>query len=187
MADKIAKIGKNLVKSVTTGQEVALETFWQDKPCVITFLRRFGWQYCRLSARELSSLKPQLDAHNVRMVGIGLEELGVEQFVQGKFFDGELYIDSKKQCYTDLEMPRLGFFAIIGKLFSRIARSRYKAAAALGGDMKGDGYQNGGTIIVDTGGKLLHKYIQENPADHMEPGAVLKALGITQEPPASAE
>jgi prostamide/prostaglandin F2alpha synthase len=39
-------------------------------------------------SRRLSALKPQLDANNVRMVGVGLEELGVEEFVEGKFFDG---------------------------------------------------------------------------------------------------
>ena len=30
----------------------------------------------------------QLDAANVRMIGVGVEELGVEEFVAGKFFDG---------------------------------------------------------------------------------------------------
>ena len=49
----------------------------------------------------------------------------------------------------------------------------------MGGDMKGDGYQNGGTLIVDKGGKLLLQYIQENPADHVPLPDVLKALNIT--------
>jgi len=38
----IAKIGKNLVKNVATGENVALETLWKDQTCMITFLRRFG-------------------------------------------------------------------------------------------------------------------------------------------------
>jgi len=38
----IAKIAKTLVKSVATGENVAIESFWQAGPCVITFLRRFG-------------------------------------------------------------------------------------------------------------------------------------------------
>ena len=54
-------------------------------------------------------------------------------------------------------------------------------AAELGGDMKGDGYQNGGTFVMDKGGKVLLKYIQENPADHVEPSDVLKALNISAE------
>lgn len=51
--------------------------------------------------------------------------------------------------------------------------------------MKGDGYQQGGTIVVDKGGKLLHKYIQENPADAIPLSDVLKALNISAETTAS--
>ena len=69
-------------------QSIAMGSLWEKQTCVITFLRRFGWQFCRVYSRRLSTLKPHLDANNVRMVGVGLEELGVEEFVKGKFFDG---------------------------------------------------------------------------------------------------
>lgn len=39
---ELAKIAKNLVKCVTSGESIAVESFWQKQPCVITFLRRFG-------------------------------------------------------------------------------------------------------------------------------------------------
>ena len=35
-------------------------------------------------------MKPQLDAHGVRLCGVGLEEFGVEEFQEGKFFTGGL-------------------------------------------------------------------------------------------------
>lgn len=69
-------------------QNVAMETLWAKRPVVITFLRRFGWPFCRLGAKELSTLKPRLDANNIGLVGVGLEELGVEEFVKGEFFKG---------------------------------------------------------------------------------------------------
>ena len=47
-----------------------------------------------------------------------------------------------------------------------------------GGDLKGDGYQNGGTLVVAAGGKVLFSYLQEDPADHADPQDILKALGI---------
>lgn len=84
----LGSIAKNLVKSATADSSVTLESFWATSPCVITFFRRFGWPYCRLAARQLSSMKPILDRHNVRFIGVGVEELGVEEFVAGKFFDG---------------------------------------------------------------------------------------------------
>ena len=37
---------------------------------------------------KISVLKPTLDAHNVKMVAVGLEHLGAEEFVQKAFFDG---------------------------------------------------------------------------------------------------
>lgn len=69
-------------------QTVALKSFWTEQPAVIYFMRRFGWQLCRLGAIKLSLLRPTMDANNVNMVAVGLEQLGAEDFVAGKFFDG---------------------------------------------------------------------------------------------------
>ena len=65
-----------------------MDTLWKDRACVITFLRRFGWQMCRVYSKRLSTLKPQLDSHNVRMIAVGMEEIGVEDFVAGNYFHG---------------------------------------------------------------------------------------------------
>ena len=76
---------------------VELQSLWAKQTAVVVFLRRFGWQLCRLWSTELSSVKSQLDAHNVRLCGVGLEELGLEEFVEKKFFTGGL---EKKNCWT---------------------------------------------------------------------------------------
>ena len=74
---------------------------------------------------QISQIKPQLAAHGVNLVAVGLEQLGVEEFVEKKFFDGgssntrsawvaivssqfsaEVYIDEIKQCYKDLDYRR---------------------------------------------------------------------------------
>ncbi|XP_046547532.1 prostamide/prostaglandin F synthase-like, partial [Haliotis rubra] len=136
--------------------------------------------FCRLGARQLSTLKPQLDANNVRLIAIGLEEIGVEEFVEGKFFNGELYIDLKKQCYKDLGFRRLGVFSLFPAIFAKKARDAMSQAKTekIEGNFKGDGMQNGGTVVVAKGGKVLLNFKQENPADHVDPNEVLKALGI---------
>ncbi len=51
--------------------------------------------FCRLAAQELSLLSPRLSQENVRLVGIGLEELGVEEFVEKKFWAGGRKLDSR--------------------------------------------------------------------------------------------
>lgn len=71
-------------------------------------------------------------------------------------------------------------------IFSKVARAAYSKAKAdkVGGDMKGDGMQNGGTMVIEKGGKTLLTFKQEGPADHVDPAEVLKALGIEGGPPA---
>lgn len=44
--------------------------------------------------------------------------------------------------------------------------------------MKGDGFQNGGALVIDKNGKVLLEYRQEDAADHVDEKDVLKALGL---------
>lgn len=44
----------------------------------------------------------------------------------------------------------------------------------VGGDLRGDGFQNGGLVVVGKGGKLLYSFVQENPADHAANEDILK-------------
>jgi hypothetical protein len=44
--------------------------------------------------------------------------------------------------------------------------------------MKGDGFQNGGALVVDRNGKLLLEYRQEDASEHVSDADVLKALGL---------
>lgn len=174
-------IAENQVKSVVNGELVTMKSLWENQDCVIVFLRRFGWQFCRLAAKQLSDIKPQLDAHNVRLVGIGVEELGVEDFVNGKFFAGDLFVDVEKKCYKDLNYKRFSKLSLIPALFyksSRDAISESKAAK-LSGDFKGDYYQVGGTMVVKKGAEqVLLSHKQQELADHVDPKEVLKVLNI---------
>ena len=43
---------------------------------------------CRYGARKLSTIKPQLDEADVRMAAVGLEKLGVEEFISRGYFTG---------------------------------------------------------------------------------------------------
>lgn len=67
---------------------VAMSSLWEKTTAVIVFLRRFGWQLCRLWAVQLSEIKPQLDENNVALVGIGLGDNSLDDFVKGEYFKG---------------------------------------------------------------------------------------------------
>lgn len=53
-------------------------------------------------------------------------------------------------------------------------------AVNVGGDMKGDGLQNGGALIVGPGGKLLLSFRQEGPAEHISNSKILQVLSPTK-------
>jgi hypothetical protein len=39
---------------------------------------------------NFSALQPIFQQNNVKLIGVGLEEVGVQEFIDGKFFDGGL-------------------------------------------------------------------------------------------------
>ena len=77
----------------------------------------------------------------------------------------EVYIDEGKKSYAALNFKRISFFQLLPAILSaaaRAARSRAKALG-LGGNTHGDGWQNGGCLVVEKGGgeKPLLFYVQE--------------------------
>jgi len=181
----IAKIEVEPVDSngkVLENEKVAVESFWKDSSSVIVFFRRFGWQFCRLAASEFSEkVKPTLDANNIRLIGIGFDKRFVQPFVEGGFFTGELYVDPNKECYNALQYQVFSYWDLAKKILS----GKWRAAKAEGdkkkiaSDLKGDAFQNGGTLIVSQGGKSLYEYRQEDAADHLPADKIFKALKLT--------
>lgn len=146
--------------------------------------------FCRVAAKELSLLAPQLTQANVRIIGIGLEKLGVEEFVEGKFFDGELYIDQDKKAFKSLNFKRLNILNLAKYMISSKARQIMDKGKkmAVGGNVSGDGWQNGGLMVVEAkGSDILFDFKQENPADHAENSDILQALGLQGEAVANVE
>lgn len=45
-------------------------------------------------------------------------------------------------------------------------------------NLKGDGLQNGGALIVESGGKLLHSFRQEGAAENLPSEKILEVLDL---------
>ncbi|XP_005986085.1 prostamide/prostaglandin F synthase isoform X1 [Latimeria chalumnae] len=179
---ELAKVGVNLLKRVQTGEMVELQSLWKDQACVVVFLRRFGCQVCRWIAKDISKLKDSFDQNNIRLIGVGLEEYGVEEFVKGNYFSGELYIDEKKQCYKDLGFKRYNALSLIPAVIGKPIREVVTKANAEGiqGNFSGDLLQSGGMLIVSPGGeKVLFHFVQDSPGDHVPLETIVQTLGIT--------
>lgn len=138
---------------------------------------------CRLGAVKLSLLRPTLEANNINMVAIGLEDLGAREFLDGGFFSGEVYVDAKKQTYQALGFRRFNWITIWKALLSRISRLAVGEAhdQNIGGNYRGDGLQNGGLVIVGAGGaRVLLYHREETPGDHVSNDIILRSLGLSQ-------
>ncbi|XP_068598721.1 prostamide/prostaglandin F synthase [Brachionichthys hirsutus] len=177
----LGQVGKNLLKS-ESGASVALQSLWQGQPVVLFFLRRFGCQVCRWMAAEISKLEPELRAGGVALVGVGPEELGLEDFKEGGFFRGSIYVDEKKKCYQDLGFKRYSAISIIPAAIGKRVRDVAAKAKADGiqGNFSGDLLQSGGLLIVDKGGEnVLMHFIQDSPGDHPTLEDISNAVGIS--------
>jgi len=74
---------------------------------------------------------------------------------------------------------RFSLFSLPRLMLAKVARDAVSKGRerGVGGNMSGDGLQNGGLLIVKEG-KIIYSFIQENPADHASKEDILKALNI---------
>ncbi|XP_008575570.1 PREDICTED: prostamide/prostaglandin F synthase [Galeopterus variegatus] len=149
---------------------------------------RFGCMVCRWIARDLSSLRGLLDRHGVRLVGVGPEALGLQEFLDGGYFAGELYLDESKQLYKELGFKRYNSLSILPAAVGKPVRDVAAKAKAVGiqGNLSGDLLQSGGLLVVGKGGdKVLLHFVQKSPGDYVPQENILQALGISAEVSAS--
>ena len=67
-----------------------------------------------------------MEKANIRLVAIGLEELGYEEFIEKKFFHGELYLDTEAEAFKRLGLKKLGNCrAVLGAKFSPTRRVQW--------------------------------------------------------------
>lgn len=182
----LSTIAKCEVKSLANGTISSLDAFWEEKNVVIIFFRRWGCQLCRLYAKELNEVIPILKKHDIDMVGIGLEEFGSKEFVDGKFFDGELYVDNNdKQIYKNMSFKRFNYFTIMASLLWSDTRAALSKSRQLQvpGNLAGDGLQTGGALLVRKGGEVVYEFKQNGPADHLPNSKILELFGLQNEIP----
>ena len=97
-------------------------------------------------------------------------------------FISDVFVDEGKKSYKALDFKVMGYLELIPAILSAAARAAQGKAKALGlgGNMSGDGYQNGGCLVVEKGGgdKPLLYYVQKGAPDHVANSDVLKVNGV---------
>jgi len=163
---------------------VTFESLYKDSPgpVVVKFFRRFGCVLCREGAAETMKLKPLLDEKYgkgvVNWIGIGLEKLGYDEFKEGNYFPGKIYLDESHELYTTAGFNKIGMMGIVSRFVTEGTISLAKEAEKKGfhGDLKGNKTQLGGWMIVSPKGELLFYYQQKAFGDEPAKEEVLKAI-----------
>ncbi|KAL4703903.1 hypothetical protein ACJJTC_013080 [Scirpophaga incertulas] len=132
---------------------------------------------------ELSEIASVLRRHNIKLIGVGVEEMGSTEFVEKQFFDGDLYYVKDKSTYNTLGFKKFNKVSILASLFWKQSREALSKGQdmGLGGDLKGDWGQTGGAVLVEKGGKLLTYFAQTGPGDHLPNLDILKHFGLENE------
>jgi len=177
------KISDFKLKNASTNEEIKVSSLWAETGVVIYFLRRFGCPVCRWISKELSQIKPILESNNVKLVGVGPEHFGSEDFIKANFFSGDLYIDDSKALYKSLGFSRLSMMGAIGAAIDKETRNINSQAGKVGikGNMKGDKLQLGGLLIVEKGGTELKYFKQVKASDYLKNSEVLQVLGVNKD------
>ncbi|XP_077619886.1 prostamide/prostaglandin F synthase [Crocuta crocuta] len=143
----LARVGACVLKHAVTGEVRPDE---RRVVSVVAGLRRFGCSVCRWIARDLSGLRGLLDQNGVRLVGVGPEALGLQEFLDGGYFAGELYLDESKRFYKELGFKRYNSLTILPAALGKPVRDVALKAKAVGiqGNLSGDLLQSGGLLVV---------------------------------------
>ncbi|BBN18926.1 prostamide/prostaglandin F2alpha synthase [Marchantia polymorpha subsp. ruderalis] len=181
VAEVIGDIEVEKITGPSDAQALKIGSFWQDQGVVVHFLRRFGCRLCRGYAQELYQIVPTLEASGWRVVAIGIEKLGLEDFQAGGWWNGELYIDNGKSALKALDVKQVGIItAIKDIIMNKDVGEAAKKTKDVPGNFKGDGRQLGATFVFAKGGETLFDHRQKNFGDHPSNVSILRACGIDE-------
>lgn len=115
--------------------------------------------------------------NSLKHIAIGLAKLDYEDFLKGDYFkEGKVYIDEVKETYEALNFNKKGATSFFGLLNPKMYLKGIQASAkGISGNLKGDGLQLGGTIIVDKQGNVVFKHVQSSYSDQPSLDDIIKA------------
>jgi len=150
--------------------KVLFRSLWEEndrKLYFVTFLRRFGWSICRLGAKELSEDLKFLNKKFPDLLtfsAVGVETLGYEEFAEMNFFsEGKIYVDQGKYAYDTLNFIKPGLTSGYGLMDPQVWIKNTKAQKeGACGNFKGDGFQMGGSFIIDNKGDIIYAHLQKS-------------------------
>lgn len=121
--------------------------------------------------------QPELEAVGVDLVVIGN---GGPSFIEGfrekSGYDGPLYTDPSRRTYRALGFRR-GVSLAFNLQSARLALEAFREGHRQG-ITRGDNWQQGGVLVVDTAGEVAYAYVAERAGDHPATAEILAAARL---------
>jgi peroxiredoxin len=163
------------------GEWVRFSDFWRDRPTAFVFIRHFMCPYCRLQLAQLNKRYGEFSALGAQVVAVGMGS--VEQtarFRSGLHLTYPMLCDEAEEAYDTLDLIRHDYTVggILQDLQATVPLSlKLMANGAYGRIQRaGNRTRMGGTIIVDTEGRMVYTHRDENPSDHATVDDLIAAL-----------
>lgn len=109
------------------GEPRMLSDLWRDGTVILKVQHAPGCPVCRYEIRLLSDLKPSFDDLHVRLVGVGFEEVTLQEFLDGKYWEWELFLDPERSVPWALHLHGSPFARMLDRLGLRRRHSRLGA------------------------------------------------------------
>jgi len=133
-----------------------------------------------MGASDLNASIQKINQKNNNIIDynlIGLAHLDYDLFEENLVFNGKIYIDEKKQTYKLMCFSRMGVLSGFGMMNPNIyLQSYYASKKGFKGNLKGDGLQLGGTVIVDKNGNIVYSHDQKNYTDYPKEEEIIKFI-----------
>jgi peroxiredoxin len=157
------------------GKPVFFRDLWQQQRIVLVLVRHFGCLFCHEHAATVVHARASIEALGAKLILLGNgNPVHAGEFSHLVGALGHVYTDPARILYKALGMQH-GMLRIYNIESSRNARR-----ALFGGyrqrGVRGDRWQLGGTVVIETDGAVTYRYASEVSGDHGSVSDVLLAL-----------
>lgn len=132
-----------------------------------------------MGASDLSASIQKINTENNNIIDynlIGLAHLDYNLFEEENIVpDGNVFIDESKKTYNLMNFSKMGFLSGYGMMNPKVLVGAFSASKrGFKGNLRGDGLQLGGTIIVDKYGNIVYSHDQKNYTDYPKEDDLIK-------------
>lgn len=172
------RVYDDLVVRSSSGQDMTIGAIRNERRGVLVFVRHFGCIFCRdRVAQTIAGVQERvMDDEFVAIVGNGTTPMA-QDFIETFGLEIPLYTDRLGSVYRTLGMERkLG----LGPRSWLSAISAFRKGHRQG-QVRGDPLQQGGAIVFDANGRVVHSQIDESAGENVDWDEIGQVLSVVRQ------